>query len=189
VSENPKDMAMELQPTLQGQSLLLRPLAWSDQTALTQAASDPAIWRLHPEPTRYLPEVFASVFESGMQSGSAFVIIDRVTGEVLGTSRYYELDLAQSAVAIGYTFLVYSRWGGPTNRELKQLMLQHAFKFVEQVWFHVGEQNWRSRKAVEKLGATLEKIASSPTALVPRNTAFYRLTKSQFEAKFEPQAD
>lgn len=189
MSENQKAMAMELQPTLQGPSLLLRPLAWSDQMALTKAASDPAIWRLHPEPTRYLPEVFASVFESGMQSGSAFVIEDRHTGEVLGTSRYYELDLAQSAVAIGYTFLVCSRWGGPANRELKQLMLQHAFKFVEQVWFHVGEQNWRSRKAVEKLGATLEKIASSPTAVVPRNTAFYRLTKVQFAAQLAAQAE
>ena len=169
---------MDLQPTLSGQTLRLIPLDVSHQDDLVQAAADPLIWQLHPEPTRYLPDVFAKVFASGLQSGGAFLITDKHSGEVLGTTRFYEFNPQQSSVAIGYTFLVRSRWGGSSNSELKRLMLDHAFLSVDTVWFHVGEHNLRSRRAVEKLGARFSHLANeSPTGAV-RNTVFYRLDKA-----------
>ncbi len=58
-------------------------------------------------------------------------------------------------VVNGYTFLIARHWGGPTNSELKNLMLEHAFKAASTVWFHIGSGNLRSRRAVEKLGAQL----------------------------------
>lgn len=174
---------MDLQPTLTGSTLTLIPLHESHRSALTNAAGDPLIWQLHPEPTRYLPEVFAGVFDSGLQSGGALLITDKHTGEVLGTSRYYEFNPLDASVAIGYTFLVRTRWGGATNTELKRLMIDHAFQWVDTIWLHVGEQNLRSRRAVEKLGATLSHIEQvSPAGLV-RPTVFYRLNKAQWHAK------
>ena len=53
---------------------------------------------------------------------------------------------------VGTLFLARSHWGGIYNGEMKQLMLRHAFSYVQNVIFVVGPQNWRSQKAVEKIG-------------------------------------
>jgi RimJ/RimL family protein N-acetyltransferase len=167
-----------LQQVLTGPTLRLIPLANEHWPALMQAASDPQIWTLHPEPDRYKPEVFRPVFDGGLASGGAYLICDKHNGEVLGTSRYYDFDVSKREVAIGYTFLVRSRWGGATNTELKQLMLAHAFSFADVVWFHVGENNLRSRRAVEKLGAVYTYTETTSPAGVARATVFYRLDKA-----------
>jgi len=171
---------LDLQPRLIGDTLKLIPLQAEHWSSLMQAASDPLIWVLHPEPMRYLPEVFQTVFASGLSSGGAFLICDKLTDEVLGTTRYYDFDAKNKAVAIGYTFLVRSRWGGSTNTELKQLMLKHAFAAVDTVWFHVGENNIRSRRAVEKLGAMYQKTAQESAAGQVRPTVFYALFKADW---------
>jgi RimJ/RimL family protein N-acetyltransferase len=172
---------INLQPTLVGETLLLSPLQPEHWQSLMLAASDPLIWQLHPEPRRYLPEVFQTVFAGGLQSGGAFLIRDKFSQEVLGTSRFYDFDAAKQDLAIGYTFLIRTRWGGATNAELKQLMLTHAFGFVETVWFHVGEHNLRSRRAVEKLGAIYQKIAQESANGQVRPTVFYALSKQDWQ--------
>ncbi len=80
-------------------------------------------------------------------------MLERSSGRIVGSSRYEHLDLAASEVEIGWTFLERRLWGGEHNRELKTLMLEHAFRFVERVYFVVGEDNRRSQRALEKLGA------------------------------------
>src|SRR5207302_7492521 len=75
------------------------------------------------------------------------------TQEIIGSTRFYGYDSTKSEIEIGWTFLARNYWGGRYNRELKQLMLAHAFKFVESVVFYVGEKNFRSQKAMEKIGA------------------------------------
>lgn len=170
-----------LQPSLYGATLTLIPLQADHWHTLMQAASDPLIWTLHPEPERYKPQVFRPVFDGGLASGGAFLITDPHSGAVLGTSRYYDYDATQRAVAIGYTFLVRARWGGDSNTELKQLMLAHAFEFADTVWFHVGEQNLRSRRAVEKLGALYSHTEHQSPAGAERATVFYRLDKAVWQ--------
>ena len=172
---------LDLQAHLIGNTIKLIPLQADHWSSLMQAASDPLIWQLHPEPLRYLPEVFQSVFAGGLKSGGAFLICDKLTDEVLGTTRYYDFDAKNKAVAIGYTFLVRSRWGGATNTELKQLMLAHAFAAVETVWFHVGENNLRSRRAVEKLGAIYQRTEQESASGQIRPTVFYALTKANWQ--------
>jgi RimJ/RimL family protein N-acetyltransferase len=144
---------MELQPTLSGKLILTRPLTTDDFEALYRAASDPLIWELHPEPTRYLRPVFKKYFDSGIDSKGAFAVIDRMTGEIIGSSRYHDYDPIENTVEIGYTFLARAYWGGEYNSELKKLMLDHAFKWVDKVFFYVGEKNFRSQRALEKIGA------------------------------------
>ncbi|HKF48449.1 MAG TPA: GNAT family N-acetyltransferase [Terracidiphilus sp.] len=145
-------MSFELQPTLRGNLLELRPLREDDWDALYAAASDPLIWELHPSSDRYKPEVFREYFRGGMESGGAFVVIDRSDGKIIGSSRYNGYDAERSEIEIGWTFLARSHWGGRFNGEMKQLMVQHALLFVDRVVFHIGPQNWRSQKAIEKLG-------------------------------------
>ena len=79
--------------------------------------------------------------------------MDRQTQTLIGSSRYFGLDKERSEIEIGWTFLARSHWGGKYNREMKRLMLNHAFQFVDVVIFLVGEKNLRSRGALEKIGA------------------------------------
>ncbi len=145
-------MPFELQPTLTGELLELRPLRADDFDALYAAASDPRIWEQHPESDRYTRDVFQRYFDGAMASGGAFLVIDRRTGSVIGSSRYHSYDEAAGEIEIGWTFLTREYWGGPYNREMKRLMLDHAFRFVERVVFLVGPTNTRSQRAMEKIG-------------------------------------
>ncbi len=145
-------MSFDLQPVLKGKLLELHPLRAEDFQALYTVASDPLIWEQHPIRDRYKEEVFREFFRGAMESGGAFAVID-INGErVIGSSRYKGYDPEKSEIEIGWTFLARSHWGGVYNREMKQLMLRHAFKFVKSVVFLVGPGNIRSQKAMEKIG-------------------------------------
>lgn len=137
-----------------GSLISLRPLVAADFEALHAAAADPLIWEQHPDPLRYEREAFRTkFFDPAVACKMAYVVVDNATGQLVGSSRYYEQDDAKREIAIGYTFLARSHWGGSANREMKQLMLAHAFATgFERVWFHVGKNNMRSRKAMEKIG-------------------------------------
>ena len=110
---------MNLQPTLRGSSIELRPLRLEDFDELFKAASDPLIWELHPQPDRYKRDVFQKYFDSGIESQGALVVLDLRSGEIIGSSRYYKYDPARREVAVGYTFLKRAFWGGESNREMK----------------------------------------------------------------------
>jgi len=122
---------------------------WDD---LFSVASDPLIWEQHPERNRYKEDVFKVFFREAMESGGALVILDTKSQQIIGSTRFYGYEPQKSEIEIGWTFLARSYWGGRYNRELKQLMLAHAFKFVENVVFYVGQTNLRSQKATEKIG-------------------------------------
>ena len=146
-------MGFDLQPYLKGKLLELRPLATDDWDELFEVASDSLIWEQHPERDRYKEGVFRIFFKDALESGGAFVIIDRKSRQMIGSTRFYGYDPEKSEIEIGWTFLARKFWGGRYNAEMKQLLLNHAFKFVESVVFFVGEDNVRSQKAMEKVGA------------------------------------
>ncbi|MCM2305667.1 MAG: GNAT family N-acetyltransferase [Elusimicrobia bacterium] len=145
---------MELQPVLEGPRLRLRPLKAADFDALYAAASDPLIWEQHPAPNRHERRVFEEFFDRALKSRGALAVVDKTTNVIIGTSRYYDLE-SRDSVCIGFTFLTRPYWGGSYNRELKFVMLDHAFSAVRRVLFHVGPLNLRSRRALEKIGAKL----------------------------------
>ena len=142
----------ELQPHLVGDLLELRPLRPEDWEGLFLVASDPLIWEQHPAYDRYQEDVFREFFQGALESGGAFVAIDRRTQEIIGSSRYFAYDPEKREIEIGWTFLARSHWGGKYNGEMKRLMLGHAFQFVDSVVFVVGSTNFRSQRAVEKIG-------------------------------------
>ncbi len=146
-------MPFDLQPILKGELLALRPLRPEDFHELYAVASDPLIWEQHPANDRYQEEVFKGFFREALESGGALIASDCKDGRVIGSSRFHGYDQAKSEIEIGWTFLARSHWGGIYNREMKQLMLRHAFKFVNSVIFLVGPQNLRSQRALEKTGA------------------------------------
>ena len=146
---------MDRQPVLEGERLLLRPLRENDWEAFHAAASDPLIWEQHPDSTRWRPAECRAWFEGALEEGGALAAIDKASGVLCGSSRYQQLESAPDVAIIGATFLARSHWGGPHNREMKRLMLAHALADFPRAWFLIGEDNWRSRKAMEKIGGRL----------------------------------
>lgn len=146
--------SFESQPSLENEFVKIRPLKQSDFEELYTVASDPLIWEQHPNPDRYKREVFEIFFKGAIESGGAFIIFDKQTNEVIGSSRYYDYNPNNKFILIGYTFFARSHWGSKYNPALKHLMIQYAFQFVDAVIFHIGANNIRSQKAIERLGAS-----------------------------------
>lgn len=157
--------SIDLQPTLEGDLVILRPVREEDFDALHAAASDPLIWEQHPQRERWRREVFAEYFRGAVASRSAFVVIERATGRIIGCTRYHGHNPVTREIEIGWTFLMRSHWGGRFNREMKRLMLDHAFEFVDSVIFLVAPNNIRSQTAVQRLGATRAGVRCDDTGL------------------------
>ena len=151
LAQKPREQ-FELQPHLVGELVEVRPLRPDDWESLFAVAADPLIWEQHPASDRYQEEVFKEFFREALESGGALVVLDRTTQKIIGSSRYFGFAPERNEIEIGWTFLARSHWGGKYNGELKHLMLDHAFRFVESVVFLIGPTNFRSQKAVEKIG-------------------------------------
>lgn len=170
-------MPFDLQPCLKGDLLELRPLCAEDFRELYAVAADPLLWEQHPCKDRYQEEVFKAFFREALESRGALLALDRGDGRVIGSSRFHGYDEEQSEIEIGWTFLARSHWGGTYNGEMKRLMLRHAFRFVGSVVFLVGPQNFRSQRAVEKVGGVR---AGSRLDGSGRESLVYRTEASAF---------
>src|SRR5688500_16522115 len=100
----------DLQPTLAGPHITVRPIHIADWERMAAAASDPEIWAGHPEHDRYKPEVFRGFFDSAVVSQSAFAFVDNATGGIVGSSRYNAYDPTLREIEIGWTFLTCPYW-------------------------------------------------------------------------------
>lgn len=166
------------QPTLKSSLLELRPINSNDFENLYMAASDPKIWEQHPFPHRYQRESFKEYFNSAIGSHSALVVWSEEDRQLIGCSRYYNFDQSKSTVMIGYTFLNRDYWGGKYNFEIKKLMLNHAFQFVNQVQFEIDARNIRSQKATEKIGAVqVGSYEKNQAGQAPRTVLIYGLSR------------
>ena len=104
--------------------------------------------------------MFRVFFREALECGGGFAVVDRKMQKIIGSTRFNGYDAAASEIEIGWTFLAQKYWGGRYNGEMKQLMLDHAFKFVERVIFHVGAGNIRSQRAMEKIGGVRTGIVN-----------------------------
>jgi len=170
-------MTFDHRPTLRGRLLELRPLRAEDFNSLFAVARDPLIWEQHLAHDRYKEDVFKGFFREALESGGALIAIDLKDGRVIGSSRFHGYDADRSEVEIGWTFLARSHWGGLYNGEMKQLMLRHAFQFVENVVFLIGPQNFRSQKAIEKIGGVR---AGRRVDGAGRDSLVYQITREPF---------
>jgi RimJ/RimL family protein N-acetyltransferase len=175
-------MKFSIQPVLENEQYQLIPLQQGDFESLYQVASDPEVWRQHPNKDRYRKEVFSTFFEGAMKSGGAFKITEKYSSEILGSTRFYDYDEENNSIFIGYTFYGTKSWGKGINPQVKKIMLQYIFQFVDTVYFHVGKDNMRSRTAMERLGAENrgeQEVAyfGEPT----RINILYQIKKEKYE--------
>lgn len=174
-------MTFNIQPILENEQLVLYPLREEDFEDMYLVASDPKIWEQHPNKDRWKKEVFRNFFNGAMQSKGAFKIVDKMNGEIIGCTRYYDYHEQKKFILIGYTFYATSCWGKGFNPMVKKLMLDYIFQFVSKVQFHIGATNLRSQIAISRLGA--KKIGEEEIAYFgePSKLNFiYEITKENW---------
>jgi len=81
------------------------------------------------------------------------VILDTLTQEPIGSTRFYVAPNTSNDISIGYTFISRKYWGGKANASVKKLMIVYASQWFTTIWFHIAPSNIRSQKATEKIGA------------------------------------
>lgn len=175
---------MDRQPILTGELVTLRPLAEADWPALFAVASDPDIWAMHPMHDRWQEPIFRTFFDDALANGGTLAVIEKASGRMVGSSRFERFDPADGgSVEIGWTFLARDCWGQGHNAEMKRLMVGHALDSVARVDFRVGEDNWRSRRALEKIGARLSSDREERVRLDGREIVhlYYELVREDFE--------
>lgn len=168
-------MPFEAQPTLSSPLIKIRPLCSGDKDVLFAVAADPLIWEQHPVRNRHTKKVFENFFSESIESGGALLVVDAISDTAIGSSRYYGYNEEKSEVEIGWTFLARSHWGGKYNAELKRLMFEHAFRYVDAVVFYIDPENKRSQKSVEKIGGVRD------TELDSKGRVVYRVKETTYE--------
>ncbi len=168
------------QPTLAGARVAVRPARESDREATFEAANDPLIWEQHSDRDRYTRPVFDRFFDGALACGGGLAILEHATGQVVGSTRFYDWDASVRSVVIGYTFIVRRLWGTGFNRELKDLLLDHAFRWADSAWFHVSPGNIRSQRALGKLGARLDREELVLVAGVMSPRLLYRVERADW---------
>ncbi|ASZ12190.1 GNAT family N-acetyltransferase [Chitinophaga pendula] len=175
-------MTFDIQPVLENEIIALYPLEEDDFEALYTVAADPKVWEQHPNKDRWKREVFQVFFEGAIKSKGAFKIIDKLTGEVAGSTRFYDYNSSDNSILIGYTFYATRYWGKGINPTVKKLMLDYIFQFVSTAIFQVGADNIRSQIAVGRLGA--RKIAEQEMTYYgepPKFNFVYALSKDEWQ--------
>lgn len=174
-------MNFSIQPRLENETIILYPLKQQDFDDLYRAAADPNVWAQHPNKDRWKENVFRNFFDGALQSAGAFRIVEKATGETIGSTRFYDYDAEDDSIMVGYTFYAVAYWGKGVNPAVKTLMLDYIFQFISKVYFHIGAENIRSQIAIGRLGAV--KIKEQEVAYfgeAPKLNNVYQITKEQW---------
>jgi len=175
-------MGINIQPTLENEKVILYPLQENDFNDLFAVAADPKIWEQHPNKNRYKIEVFKVFFDGALQSKGAYKIVDKKSGDVIGSTRFYDYNQEDNTILIGYTFFGLTYWGNGFNHTVKTLMLNYIFQFVSKVYFHIGANNVRSQISLGRLGTT--KIGEQEVTYfgeLPKLNFVYSISKEEWD--------
>jgi RimJ/RimL family protein N-acetyltransferase len=156
---------MQVSPvTLEGRGVRIEPLSWDHEAELAPLAMDEAIWCYLPT-SLDTTEAFHRWMETALSAAQRgievpFVIIDRSSGALAGSTRFFDIRPADRAVEIGHTWLGRNWWRSAMNSETKYLLLRHLFDTLgcQRVSLKTDRLNERSQQAIERLGATREGV-------------------------------
>ncbi|MGB5819238.1 MAG: GNAT family N-acetyltransferase [Saonia sp.] len=174
-------MNLDIQPFLENDLVIVKPMNASYFNALYEVASDSHIWEQHQEPERYTLELFTTFFEESLQSQGALIIVDKKSNKIIGSSRFKIINREEKVVEIGWSFLSRKFWGGKYNRSVKKLMLNYALATAKRVVFYVNVKNIRSQKALEKLGAMKMEYSNIPWVLDKSTNGITYLVDKQLQ--------
>ncbi|MDQ3392949.1 MAG: GNAT family N-acetyltransferase [Bacteroidota bacterium] len=177
---------------LENSVVILRPLAFKDFKGLQEVAFDPIIWKYMPliniETAADLHGYIKKARKHRQQSlRYPFVIIDKNSGKVVGSTSLGNISVIDKRLEIGWTWIGTDFMGTGINKNCKFLLLQHSFEVLgyERVELKTDVLNLRSRKAIKKIGAIEEGILRSHTLMNGgrrRDTVYYSILKHEWPA-------
>jgi N-acetyltransferase len=185
------DAPHDVEPTLTGPTIELRPLKQSDQEALIDAAADGELWTMKVTvvPGPETVGQYIAVALAGQQAGTVmpFVIVKRETGRVVGSTRFWKIDRANRKLEIGHSWLSASVQRSGVNTEAKYLLLTYAFEAMNavRVQFTTDELNEKSRAAILRIGAKEEGIVRHERIMPDgrkRNSVRFSIIDSEWPA-------
>jgi RimJ/RimL family protein N-acetyltransferase len=184
-------MASSLQHPLflKGRLVELRPLEHASLDELFHVGLDPEIWRLtsvnYSDPAIFYPNFTAALRDREHGLVYPFLVCLAHGGRVIGTTRLLDILPRDKKLEIGVTWIASEFWGSGVNIECKQLLLEHCFDVldVNRVQFRAKADNARSRRALEKIGATFEGVLRQDK-IEPngntRDTAIYSIVREEW---------
>jgi len=187
------DRSPWLEPvTMRGDRVVLEPLDMSHVDDLYKATADDEIWRWLSAPRPTDRDAMAAIVADALDGWRAgtrvpWVQRDATTGEVLGTTSFYDIDPVRRSVTIGHTFVGKPWWRTGVNAEAKRMLMSRAFDdlgAVRVVW-HTDLRNVRSQRAIERLGATREGVLRAHKQRPDgswRDTVLYAMTAADWRA-------
>jgi len=176
-------------PTLENERVRLTPLTFDNYQYLTNIAQEKDLIYFSPsdisspEKLKHYVEVALEGFNN--KTVMPFLIYDKVKQQYSGSTRFGLINWTNKVLHIGWTWIGHEFQGTGLNKHMKFLMLQYAFEILnfEKVEFRIDDRNQKSRKAVEKIGGTLEGILRKDTLMKDgyrRNTCCYGILKEEW---------
>jgi RimJ/RimL family protein N-acetyltransferase len=174
---------------LEGQLVRLEPLTPDHVDPLAEIGLDPRIWRwsAHPVASREDMRRYVISALDWQKAGTAvpFVTVGRSSGQIVGSTRFGNLDPPNLRAEIGWTWLAPAWWRTGINTEAKLLMLRHAFEAwgCRRVEFKTDSLNEISRRAIARLGAEFEGILRNHMTTAGgrmRHSAYYSILDEEW---------
>lgn len=183
-------MIIDTDVTLDGSLVCLIPLDMKDKDLLIDAIKSLEVWKYTWREVKTIDDIEEimeiAVKNKKERSQIPFMIKEKLTGQIIGTTRIGEIDVQNRNVEIGWTWLSPAYWRTGVNTECKYLLLQYCFEVLKviRVQFSVSGHNVRSQKAVERIGAVKEgtfrkhRIKSDGTV---HDNVFYSILDSEWK--------
>ncbi|MFD0964095.1 GNAT family N-acetyltransferase [Pseudofulvibacter geojedonensis] len=180
---------MNYQPILENDFVRLEPLTIKDVNRLILVAQEenliqhsPSIINSKESLSKYIEK---AISDRVNKTSIPFIIYHKGLNSYLGSTRFGLINNYNKVLHIGWTWISKSIQGTGINQQMKFLMLQYAFEVLEfeKVEFKIDERNIRSRKAVEKIGGTLEGVLRKDTLMKDgfrRSTCCYGILKEEW---------
>jgi N-acetyltransferase len=177
--------------TLKGALVTLEPLAFEHETALARAAADGELWRLwytSVAPPEKMRDYIATALDMRERlSAMPFAVRDNATGDIVGCTRYFNVDAVNRRLEIGHTWYAGRAQRTGVNTECKLMLLGHAFEALGciAVEFRTHWFNHASRAAIARLGAKQDGVLRNHQ-LMPdgarRDTVVFSITDGEWPA-------
>lgn len=182
---------------LENETVLLRPLAKVDVQGILEAVNFPEIW-LHMSTAMENIEDVNGFVDNALaikekKTEFPFVIVDKESGQIIGSTRFMDIDDKHKRLEIGTTWLIPAYWRTAINTNCKYLLLQYCFEILnfQRVQIKTDHENYRSQKAIERIGAIKEGVLRNHMIRKDgtiRHTVMYSITKEDWpEVKMKLQ--
>ena len=177
--------------TLSGEHAVLEPMAREHAAALADAARDGELWQLWytsvPVPETVAGYVATALAMREEKGAMPFVVRERATGAIVGSTRYFNVEAGHRRLEIGHTWYAKRVQRTGVNTECKLLLLTHAFETLRciAVEFRTSWFNHASQRAIERLGAKRDGVLRSHMIMPDgtlRDTVVYSVVAPEWPA-------